>query len=151
LLRGSDKFVKEAKVVGNRNMRSAKVAIKMAIKKNDQAAIDSAKKTLRLAREVKEANVKTAEKKKQVIERKHAKKIKSELIKGRIILKSADKKIAVSNKIIRDTKARIEKIKKTGANPKKLAKLTKKVKDALNVKRTAIVSKNTTKQGIMER
>jgi hypothetical protein len=151
LLKGSDKFVKEAKVVGDRNMRSAKVAIKMAIKKNDQAAIDSAKKTLRLAREVKEANVKTAEKKKQVIERKHAKKIKSELIKGRIILKSADKKIAVSNKIIRDTKARIEKIKKTGANPTKLVKLTKKVKDALNVKRTAIVSKNTTKQGIMER
>lgn len=151
MLKHSDKFVKEAKVVGHRNVRSAKVAIKMAIKKNDQAAIDGAKKTLRLAREVKEANVKTAEKKKQVIERKHAKKIKSELKKGRVILKSADKKIALSIKIIRDTKARIEKIKNTGANPIKIANLRKRVKDAFNVKRTAIVSKNTTKQGIMER
>jgi len=145
--------VKKAESIGLRNEKLARAALQKAAALKDVTALNHAKNNLRLAREVKEANVKAANKKKTAIDSKHAKKIKKELKAQKSTLKAADKKIAASNKTIIHCKAKIDRVKMgKGKNGTiKIAVLRKKMLDALDVKKTAVLTKESSKANILER
>lgn len=145
--------MKKAESIGLRNEKLARAALQKAAALKDVTALNHAKNNLRLAREVKEANVKAANKKKTAIDSKHAKKIKKELKAQKSTLKAADKKIAASNKTIIHCKAKIDRVKMgKGKNGTiKIAVLRKKMLDALDVKKTAVLTKESSKANILER